>query len=35
MTAMILYQSQARFATLPKSDEAKDEQIKSLREFQR
>ena len=34
MTAMILYQSQARFAKLPKSDEAQDEQIKSLHEFQ-
>jgi len=34
MTAMILYQSQARFSNLPKSYEAKDEQIKSLHEFQ-
>jgi uroporphyrinogen decarboxylase len=34
MTAMILYQSQARFANLPKSDEAKDEQIKRLHQFQ-
>jgi uroporphyrinogen decarboxylase len=34
MTAMILYQSQAQFANLPKSDGAKDEQIKSLHAFQ-
>lgn len=35
MTAMILYQSQPQFANLPKTDETKDEQIRSLREFQR
>jgi uroporphyrinogen decarboxylase len=34
MTAMILYQSQPRFVNLPKSDEAKDDQIKSLHTFQ-
>jgi uroporphyrinogen decarboxylase len=35
MTAMILYQSQPQFANLSKSEEAQDEQIKSLHEFQR
>src|SRR5271154_2235270 len=35
MTAMILYQSQPQFANLPKSDDVQDEQIKSLRDFQR
>lgn len=35
MTAMILYQSQPQFANLSKSEEVKDEQIRSLREFQR
>jgi uroporphyrinogen decarboxylase len=34
MTAMILYQSQAQFASLPKSEEAQNEQIKGLHEFQ-
>jgi uroporphyrinogen decarboxylase len=34
MTAMILFQSQPQFANLPKSDEVRDEQIKSLHEFQ-
>jgi len=34
MTAMILYQSQAQFSKLPKSEETTDEQIRSLREFQ-
>jgi uroporphyrinogen decarboxylase len=34
MTAMILFQSQPQFANLPKSDEAQDEQIRSLHEFQ-
>lgn len=34
MTAMILFQSQPQFANLPKSDEAQDEQIRSLRDFQ-
>jgi uroporphyrinogen decarboxylase len=34
MTAMILFQSQAQFANLPKSEETTDEQIRSLREFQ-
>ena len=34
MTAMILYQSQAQYATLPKSEETTDEQIRSLHEFQ-
>ncbi len=34
MTAMILFQSQTQFANLPKSDEVRDEQIKSLHEFQ-
>jgi uroporphyrinogen decarboxylase len=35
MTAMILYQSQQQFANQPKSDEVQDEQLKSLRDFQR
>src|ERR1700723_2903314 len=35
MTAMILYQSQAQFASQPKSDEVQDEQLKGLRNFQR
>lgn len=34
MTAMILFQSQPQFATLPKSEEVRDEQIKSLHDFQ-
>jgi uroporphyrinogen decarboxylase len=34
MTAMILFQSQAQFANLPKSDEATDQQIKELHAFQ-
>src|ERR1700722_5707856 len=34
MTAMILFQSQPRFASQPKSDEAEDAQIKALHEFQ-
>jgi uroporphyrinogen-III decarboxylase len=34
MTAMILFQSQPQFANLPKSDEAQDEQIRSLRDSQ-
>jgi uroporphyrinogen decarboxylase len=34
MTAMILFQSQPQFANLPKSDEVRDEQIRSLHEFQ-
>src|ERR1019366_1419346 len=33
MTAMLLYQSQSKFANLPKSEEASDQQIKSLHEF--
>lgn len=35
MTAMILYQSQPQFANLAKSEEVKDEQIKSLHKFQK
>jgi uroporphyrinogen decarboxylase len=35
MTAMILYQSQPQFANQPKSDDVRDEQIKSLHDFQR
>jgi uroporphyrinogen decarboxylase len=35
MTAMILFQSQPQFANQPKSDEVQEEQIKSLRDFQR
>jgi len=34
MTAMILFQSQPQFASLGKSDEVQDQQIKSLHEFQ-
>jgi uroporphyrinogen decarboxylase len=34
MTAMILFQSQPQFASLGKSEEVQDEQIKSLHEFQ-
>ena len=34
MTAMILFQSQPQFASLGKSDEVEDAQIKSLHEFQ-
>ena len=34
MTAMILFQSQPQFANAPKSDEAENEQIRSLHEFQ-
>lgn len=34
MTAMILFQSQPQYAKQPKSDEARDAQIKSLHEFQ-
>jgi hypothetical protein len=34
MTAMILFQSQPQFASLGKSDEVQDRQIKSLHEFQ-
>src|SRR5277367_2440216 len=35
MTAMILYQSQPQFANQSKSDDVEDQQIKSLRDFQR
>jgi uroporphyrinogen decarboxylase len=35
MTAMILFQSQPQFASLGTSEEVKDEQIKSLHDFQR
>lgn len=35
MTAMILYQSQPRFANQPKSEETEAKQIAGLREFQR
>jgi uroporphyrinogen decarboxylase len=35
MSAMILFQSQEEFANQPKSEEIQDEQIKSLRKFQR
>jgi uroporphyrinogen decarboxylase len=35
MTAMILFQSQSQFASLGKSEEVQDEQIKSLHAFQR
>jgi uroporphyrinogen decarboxylase len=34
MTAMILFQSQPQFASLGKSEEVQDQQIKSLHEFQ-
>src|SRR5580658_6265586 len=34
MTAMILFESQPQFASLGKSEEVQDEQIKSLHEFQ-
>jgi uroporphyrinogen decarboxylase len=34
MTAMILFQSQPQFASLGKSEEVQDEQIKSLHDFQ-
>jgi uroporphyrinogen decarboxylase len=34
MTAMILFQSQSKFASQPKSEEVQDEQIKSLHDFQ-
>ena len=34
MTAMILFQAQLQFAGLGKSEEAQDQQIKSLHEFQ-
>ncbi|MGA2728438.1 MAG: uroporphyrinogen decarboxylase family protein [Terracidiphilus sp.] len=34
MTAMILFQSQPQFASLGKSEEVQDKQIKSLRDFQ-
>jgi uroporphyrinogen decarboxylase len=34
MTAMILFQSQPQFASLPKSEEVQDEQIRSLYDFQ-
>jgi uroporphyrinogen decarboxylase len=35
MTAMILFQSQPKFASQGKSEEVKDEQIKALNEFQK